>query len=260
VGGAPLNQNQPLQVFHDGNGLNQRWGLYDAGAAPFGIDAIPRILVFRAYEVDEFVLAWTVPDGSDAAGVQIQLSVIPDNIDYADEAPNQRWFAKEAAFNPDNPVLIRSAWDQSVLDVPGFSTKAGAIQHFENKSGLNQIWTLEDFDNDGRYVIRSLSSNLVLDVPADANNPPKQVTNIQQFPSHGGENQRWRLVDAGAGRVRIESVFSPGFVLDAKIQDDDDLSMQVFPWHDGENQKWELIPGYWDEFASPTDKFRIFDA
>ncbi len=230
-GGTPLHQGQELQVYPDADDPNQRWALFAVGNHELSIQAA----------VDTG-LSWDVPDASSDPGKKIQLYPLHGHA-------NQLWIV-EPAISFEHPVLIRSVENGHTLDVPEFSTAQGKrIQHYEQNGGLNQLWSLEETAaGSGLFVIRSLSSNLVLDVPADANNPPNKKVDIQQFHANGGNNQLWRIVDAGDNHKRIESVFSPGddsddnqpYVLDVKLGDGADEYVQVYPWHDDDNQKWDL--------------------
>ena len=71
---------------------------------------------------------------------------------------------------------------------------------------------------------------------------PADHAGIQQYPPHGGDNQRWQFIPATKGRFEIVAAHS------GKCLDDGNSSKEngglVHQWtrHNGSNQIWELTP------------------
>lgn len=90
------------------------------------------------------------------------------------------------------------------------------------------------------FVIASVSSGMVLDLPDSS---PTAGTLIQQWPAHGGANQRWtlrRAPGASAGHYEIVSV-SSGMVLDVPgLSTTPGTNIQQWSANGGCNQQWTI--------------------
>ena len=66
---------------------------------------------------------------------------------------------------------------------------------------------------------------------------------IQQWPWHGGDNQRFFIEPLGDGYVRVVAKHS-GKVLDVTGGSADNGALIIqWPWHGGNNQRW-LVPNW----------------
>lgn len=81
--------------------------------------------------------------------------------------------------------------------------------------------------------------------------------NIQQYMSHGGDNQRWALRPDGDGYYQLVAMHS-GKCLDVTgVNRADGAKLQQYQCHSGDNQKWKLIPdgdGHFEIVAKHSGK------
>src|SRR5262249_40187997 len=99
---------------------------------------------------------------------------------------------------------------QEVWDVSDDSLDDGAlIQLFALHRGPNQRWLIEQIEVFEAFEIRSLASNLVLDVPGFSQDDGET---IQQYDSNGGFNQLWQLTQPVDGRRKIRCACSDKLV------------------------------------------------
>jgi hypothetical protein len=88
------------------------------------------------------------------------------------------------------------------------------------------------------YRIENENSGLALDVEGAST---RSGATVLQWPWHGGDNQRWRVVDNGDGTYRLESEHS-GQVLDvAGASTAEGADILQWPWHGGDNQRWRVV-------------------
>ncbi|WP_405015024.1 RICIN domain-containing protein [Kitasatospora sp. NBC_01539] len=131
-------------------------------------------------------LAVDVGNGSTADGAAV--------IQWtATGAANQTWAFRQAYGNVYSLVGAHSG---KCLDVSGASTAPGAaVVQWPCSGAANQLWAVDavgDYASAGNtsYVLRSLNSGLVLDVPDHSATPG---TALDQWGGNGGSNQVWRV-------------------------------------------------------------------
>lgn len=83
------------------------------------------------------------------------------------------------------------------------------------------------------YRLTAHHSGRVLDSSGKDDGAP-----VQQWQALGGDNQKWKIEDAGEGYYKITSQ-SSGKVLDVNGDKDGALALQL-PWQDNDNQKWRI--------------------
>jgi hypothetical protein len=88
------------------------------------------------------------------------------------------------------------------------------LQWYRNYGSLeNYFTTVEAPAAGGMYQISSMHSGNVVDVPEWSHDSGKP---LQAYQANGGENQQWKLVDAGNGYVQVRSVNSPTLCMDIR--------------------------------------------
>jgi hypothetical protein len=91
---------------------------------------------------------------------------------------------------------------------------------------------------DGKtYIIKSVSSDLVLDIPCGVQD---DLISVFQWGEHGGSNQRWTLKRTEDGYFQI-MVNSSNKCLDVLYASKDDMATIVqYTCHGGDHQKWSF--------------------
>ena len=84
-------------------------------------------------------------------------------------------------------------WTNKVLDLSGGNLGQGtSVLNFDRKETfnmlLNQLWLVERFQNHHKYIIRSVHSNLVLNLGSSASG-----TRICCWNQNGRTNQQWQI-------------------------------------------------------------------
>ena len=78
--------------------------------------------------------------------------------------------------------------------------------------------------------------------------------NVLIWNDKNGNNQRWKVIDAGGGLYRLEPQHAPGKVLDADNPGTSNgTKVQIWDYWGGPNQKWQINPvggGYYELRAS----------
>ncbi|MFI0943675.1 RICIN domain-containing protein [Streptomyces sp. NPDC021020] len=111
----------------------------------------------------------------------------------ANGGANQRWNLRRAY---GNVFSLVSAASGKCLDVSGASTgPGGALIQWPCSGAANQLWAFDavgDYtsSSDASYVLRSLNSGLVVDVPDSSTTAG---TALEQWTGNGGPNQTWRV-------------------------------------------------------------------
>lgn len=121
-----------------------------------------------------------------------------------------------------------------------------AVDNAGNESNpSNTVRVTTDSGSDGSdgiqsgsvYRIENKNSGSVLDVEGAWT---WNGATVLQWPWHGGDNQRWRLVDNGDGTYRLENEHS-GLVLDVEgASTSNGANVQQWAWNGGDNQRWIL--------------------
>jgi hypothetical protein len=109
----------------------------------------------------------------------------------------------------DITVSLLSGWFRLVnrrsgkaLDVSGASTAdGGKIIQYTSSSAANQQWRFLP-NADGSFRLAARHSGKVLDSPGGS----AQGTQLVQWQDTGGDDQRWKLVDAGGAYYRLVNV------------------------------------------------------
>jgi hypothetical protein len=115
------------------------------------------------------------------------------------------------------------------------------VQLFGLHRGANQRWRLEQVELFEAFQIRSLASNLVLDIPGFSQN--EGGVEAQQFASNGGFNQLWQRVPTGGGTEKLRCV-SSGKVLDYVLQaaiNRQPGDVGQYSDNGGQNQEWRIV-------------------
>lgn len=84
------------------------------------------------------------------------------------------------------------------------------IQYQINKR-FNQRWRW--VQSSKGYVLQSVLHDLCLDI---AEEKTEKGSKVVQWNKTGGSNQQWRLIPAGNGIFKIESIHAPGMFLAIK--------------------------------------------
>jgi hypothetical protein len=111
-------------------------------------------------------------------------------------------------------------------DDPAVGTAVSALGNFPDLSP-NQV------------EVTSANGGGCMDLPGGL--PAGSTPWLQQFPCHGGANQRLRFESVGSGAFRIHSAFDNSLCLD--IPSGNTVSgqdIQFFPCHSGANQRWTV--------------------
>jgi hypothetical protein len=134
----------------------------------------------------------------------------------------------------DRWFVLRAKHSGMVLDVqdPHLEQGQGLIQTMP--SGLvGQQWTYR------ALPILARHSGKVLDVSGGGTN---DGTEVVQFPTNGGDNQRFLAVPVGNGYVRLVAKHS-GKVLDVSgASNDNGAKVVQWTWHGGDNQRFKIEP------------------
>jgi hypothetical protein len=86
-------------------------------------------------------------------------------------------------------------------------------------------------------VIVSRASGKVMDLVGSQST---NGGNIAQYTWNGGNNQRWRIEQAGRGFVRIVSLASNKCIDLDNAGGDDGVNVQQWECHGRENQEWRI--------------------
>lgn len=111
----------------------------------------------------------------------------------ANGGANQTWNLRRAYGNVFSVVSAKSG---KCLDVSGASTApGGALVQWTCSGAANQLWAFDavgDYASPSNtsYVLRSMSSGLVVDVP---DHSTSAGTALDQWSGNGGANQVWRV-------------------------------------------------------------------
>lgn len=145
--------------------------------------------------------------------------------------------------------LTEYSGDRFLLDVYGGGTTAGVnVIQWSGHFGDNQKWYMDEVeklefpelskDYTGTYNIRSLNSDLVMDV---FNGGSDQGVNVIQWPFHGRTNQQWNFEKLDNGYYKVTSVLS-GLSLDVYNRGTTKGNRVIqWPYHGGTNQQWRII-------------------
>jgi hypothetical protein len=204
----------------DDANLNQHWIRLDPGTTRIGLRTTNQVI--------------------DAQGGQLvnntALQVFPGTGN-----PNQLWRIEETG-DGDNAFFIFADETQEAWDVENASPDDGAlIQLFGLNRGGNQRWLLETIEEFEAFEIRSLVSNLVLDMPGFTQDDGVE---IQQFNGNGGFNQLWQRIPTANGREKIRCVCSAK-VMDYPLQaalDHQPGFISQYADNGGPNQEWFITP------------------
>lgn len=183
-----------------------------------------------------------VKDGKAAAGTELQVW-------EGNGSKAQTWCfipADPDVFVADGIYRIHSAVDDRyVLDVSG---NVG-----EYKDGSNvQIWddSGDDVfqithDSHGYYYISEVSSGLVVNAAASADDYMKNSENIALSPKTDQRSKKWAFIKNDDGTYRIITQLN-GYALDLAIATLDELekgkNTTQFAYHGNTNQRWTLEP------------------
>lgn len=86
--------------------------------------------------------------------------------------------------------------------------------------------------------VTSANGGGCMDLPGGL--PAGSVLWLQQFPCHGGVNQRLRFESMGDGTFRIHSALDPNLCLDVPFATVSGQDVQFFACHLGANQRWTV--------------------
>jgi hypothetical protein len=90
----------------------------------------------------------------------------------------------------------------------------------------------------GTYTITNNNSGLVVDVPGWSGTPG---TDIDQWTSNGGGNQKWQLTNLGNNYVELVNA-SSGLALEVQGSSRaNGASIDQSPYSGGENQIWQVV-------------------
>jgi hypothetical protein len=165
---------------------------------------------FNSWSLDVGAGTWTagssVPSAAnhvltsagDAQAVDVNAASTSDGA-VVDQWPttggaNQTWNLRAASGNVFSLVSANSG---KCLDVSGASgSPGGALIQWSCSGAANQLWAFDAVGSyssasNTSYVLRSLSSGLVVDVP---NNSTTAGTALDQWNSNGGSNQTWKVL------------------------------------------------------------------
>jgi hypothetical protein len=187
----------------------------EGGNVTFGWGAVPG-------------LSATGPVGG--AGPQAQISCTGSNANYTVQVAVQQWFQIDAKHSGMS------------LDVAGdVLTSGAAVQQYPFHGGNNQLWEIVPVGGDWVRIERASRSGverhsgLCLDVAFASTD---DGADVNQYPWHGGENQQWKLEDAGDALKRIVNRKS-GKCLDIRSASMSEHGrLQQYTWHGGENQRF----------------------
>ncbi|EAU88949.1 hypothetical protein CC1G_10077 [Coprinopsis cinerea okayama7 len=142
--------------------------------------------------------------------------------------------------------IRNSRFTNKVLDLDAANVAKGTSildfnEHGTFNENHNQLWIVERFQSRDTYLIRSVHSNLVLDLSQglSANGTP-----ILCWTQHGGTNQQWRIEwvkdDNKTPLYRIVSVATGTAI----SHNEDDSSAYTVAWSvdDGPKQLWSFDP------------------
>lgn len=179
--------------------------------------------------------ALDVQSGKIVAGTNVQTYKI-------NESEAQRWLLRgelegTAKKIEEGTYIIHTVLnDEQVLDVAKGSVDNGAnIQIYKNNDTEAQKFRVEAV-SDGYYKIISEKSGKALDVK---NGSMDLKTNLQQYTWNGSDAQLWRFIDAGDGKVYIQSKL--GNVLDVSGgKSSSGTNVQTYVSNKSSAQKWTL--------------------
>ena len=98
----------------------------------------------------------------------------------------------------------------------------------------------QNFDvskDSGGYVFKNCGSSLVMDVQ---NAVAASGTNVMQYQSHSGKNQRWSILDAGGGYYYIKSNLGDFYLEVAESSTANRTNVQIASFTGNNNQKWKF--------------------
>ncbi|MCX5062467.1 RICIN domain-containing protein [Streptomyces sp. NBC_01597] len=122
------------------------------------------------------------------------------------------------------------------LDVSGASTAdGGKIIQYTSSGAINQQWRFLP-NADGSFRLAARHSGKVLDSPGGS----AQGTQLVQWQDTGGDDQRWKLVDAGGAYHRLVNVGNGWCVDVADGSTADNARVVQWPAGTGTNQQWQL--------------------
>ncbi|MFW6351794.1 MAG: RICIN domain-containing protein [Bacteroidota bacterium] len=164
------------------------------------------------------------------------------------KSENQMWYFERAYTSEMDPppsakYRIRSmAGKKMYLDVPGSG------KNIKGKGAKLQLWDLDHHPDRtihikerkaNLYSFQPLHSNNVFDVSGGSN---KNGARIGLWDSHGGTNQLFEFIYAGAPRVYNIRIAKSGKFIDAGASKINEKGCHVQQWSEngGENQKWKL--------------------
>ena len=184
-----------VQQFTSNGGRNQQWAMQPIPDTPF-VEVVCRA-TGRGLSVPDFdarmqgqhvVLVKQEPHAQ-VAGQSWSVFREDDGFDTIDSA-----LAPIAvrAIREDGGLEVEHWLNEMVLGVPnGEAEDGGAVQLSPFNGGENQRWEIRTVDDVDPFLIVSVHSNKVLDVPGFA----AAAGPVQQFDYNGGPNQLWQLLD-----------------------------------------------------------------
>jgi hypothetical protein len=223
VRGYSRESGAPVQQFAPYGSNNQRWRLLPDGEGIFRL---------RALHSDRCLGVF--PEARWPEGEAGQFDCGP--------SAGQRWRLVPNPHARKVHVLV-ARHSGMALDIRnrGFGPEdRNVIQNSRNGSD-SQLWTLVPLEEDSAeplYAVISYATGNCLDVSGAGR---EAGANVQQYPCHGGPNQRWRLEPIGDGAYRIAAAHS-GLCLDVDGADAEaGANVQQYPCRGGDNQAWRLI-------------------
>lgn len=143
-----------------------------------------------------------------------------------------------AGLDPEVTYALQNVHGDRVIDVAGGSDQNGAHVHLWDRHDQgHQQWRFVHLEHD-LYEIVGVGSGKLLEIPADEEAQPGSAL----LTRTGGENQHWRVVEAGDGVVRLLNR-ATGQALEGQGGGPDNGTL-VAQGEDGghPHQQWRLLP------------------
>jgi len=212
-----------LQIYPSHGGPNQHWEITEVGQFGSGTSGY-KLYKITAAGTD---MAWDLPNGDVTSGNSIQIYPFHggDNQLWREEGKSTQAF------------VIKSAANQRVLDVPGFTSNWSVIQHYPANGGYNQAWELEG-EEGGPRRIRSVSSGRYL---ASTFVGEENFSVVIQARGSASNFQRWTLDLDSNGAGTIQNVETGFFLSIATGAGTHGAELRCLPGNGSSQQRWRLV-------------------
>lgn len=221
--GGNLTAPTQLQIYPAHGGPNQLWEITETGNFGSGVSGY-KLYKITAAGTD---MAWDIPNGDISSGNSIQI--------YPFHGGDNQFWRQEA--KSIEAVVIKSAYNQRVLDVPGFESGWWLIQHFPANGGFNQAWEIEGDPGDPQRI-RSVSSGRYL---ASLFVSEDNFSSVIQARGSASNFQRWKIDLDSNGIGTVENVETGLFLSVATGAGTYGAELRCLPANGSAQQQWQFV-------------------